>query len=145
MPYLHSFLLACVRVPSAESNEGPGAGRVPGAGRGRGVISASSCARNVTAQLGLAARLFCCLATPELGQPGTQVSWVKVEDLSIISHHDTLFSTDKRISVCSRSNNYSVLCVGSLKMPILIHDFLNSCEAAERSRNVNKCQTDQIK
>ena len=75
---------------------------VPGTGRGRGVISSSSCAPNVTAQLGLAARLFCCLATPELGQPDTQVSWVKVEDLSIISHHDTLFSTDKRISVCSQ-------------------------------------------
>ena len=64
---LHSFLLACVPVPSAKSNDGAGAGR------GRGVISSSSCAPNVTAQLGLAARLFCCLATPELGQPGTQV------------------------------------------------------------------------
>ena len=70
---LHSFLLACVPVPSAKSNDGAGAGRVAGAGRGRGVISSSSCAPNVTAQLGLAARLFCCLATPELGQPGTQV------------------------------------------------------------------------
>ena len=30
-----------------------------------------------------------------------QVSWVKMEDLSIISHHRTLFSTDRRLSVSS--------------------------------------------
>ena len=67
-----------------------------GQARTRGVISRDSCRSNVTAQLGLAARMFCCLAT---GDAETRISWVKMEDLSIISHHNTIFSTDKRISV----------------------------------------------
>ena len=52
----------------------------------------------MTAQLGLAARMFCCLASGS-GDSETRISWVKMEDLSIISHHNTIFSTDKRISV----------------------------------------------
>ena len=64
----------------------------------------------MTAQLGLAARMFCCLATSargRLGQTGSRISWVKMEDLSIISHHDTIFSTDKRISVIRLENLYT--------------------------------------
>ena len=88
----------------------PEASHGPATGRSRGVISRDSCRSNVTAQLGLAARMFCCLATNtrgRLGQTGSRISWVKMEDLSIISHHDTIFSTDKRISVIRLENLYT--------------------------------------
>ena len=87
-------LAGCVGQPGQPGD----APRPETVGRTRGVISRDSCRSNVTAQLGLAARMFCCLAATS-GDTETRISWVKMEDLSIISHHNTIFSTDKRISV----------------------------------------------
>ena len=94
----HLFLAACVGQPGQPGNASE-PGSDPAKSRSRGVISRASCSSNVTAQLGLAARMFCCLGSGDPRERDTRISWVKMEDLSIISHHNTIFSTDKRMSV----------------------------------------------
>jgi len=60
------------------------------------------CRTNVTARAGLTARLFCCLA---IKYRDLTISWVRREDVVILSHGTTVFTSDNRFSVHHHSGS----------------------------------------
>ena len=111
----------------------------PAQSRSRGVISRASCRSNVTAQLGLAARMFCCLASGDPGERDTRISWVKMEDLSIISHHNTIFSTDKRMSVMYANLCWKILLLVQIPSFYFKSKWVSCCQTcSDHSDSLNE-------
>merc|ERR1712106_761803 len=76
------------------------------------VRSEAMCQNNVTAKAGMVARLFCCLAVQNRD---IVISWVRRQDVVILSHGTTVFTSDSRFSV----HHYSDLGVWELRIRLV--------------------------
>lgn len=116
-----------------------------------------TCVTNVTAQAGMTARMYCCLG---VRNKGAEILWMRSRDIVILSHGDTVFTSDARFSVhqdsvsglselrihvasmadsgtyqCSTSHNYDYI-KSSTKVELTIEDTFAVIEGDSRHRYI---------